>query len=418
MAKQNIIAALDIGSGKITAVAATTDQQTDTVKILAGGEFVCESISCGTVGDIRAAATAIRNALTYLEKETGSPVCSLYLALRGKNIETYTNRGSITISQINNRVTQGDIKLVTENAQNISLKTGYKILSTVPQAYYINNERITNPEDMSASTLEVDIHITTGLKTTFDNLDMAVERAEDWPITGRAYGLICLAECVLTEQDKDSGVLLVDMGRDTTSAGIYTNGSLICSYDLDFGSNLITEDIAKMLHISRKEAENLKIKYGAAFPNNYDGNDGSEEITIPSPYKEETKITRESLIEIIRPRVENIFETVREKIQSSAYYEFVNAAVLTGGGSLLPGVTETARTCFNKQYVSCSGVQKDLVECEEKFLDPKFATAVSLAYFVAKRQIIDTSNKKEQRRSGGLFSNIGKKIKDLELFGD
>jgi len=414
MAKQNIIAALDIGGGKVTAVAATTDQQTNVVKILAGAEFACDGITAGVISDIRATANTISKALAYLEENAG-PICSLYLALRGKHIETYTNRGSLTISRIDTHITQEDIDLVIENAKSISLKTNFEILSAVPQAFYINKEIMKNPEDMSGSSLEVDVHITTGLKTTFDNINKAIERA-NWPLTGSAYGLICLAECVLTEEDKDVGALLIDMGKDTTSAGIYANNSLICSYDLDFGSDLITSDIAKCLHISHKEAENIKIKYGAAFPNNFENGNENEDIVIPSVYnKAENRINRESLIDIIRPRVENIFEVVREKIQASNFYEFANTAVLTGGGSLLPGIKEQARTSLNMKYVTCATVQNDLVECDPQFLNPKYATAVSLAYFVAKRQI---TYSKKSAPNGGKLRGILDGIKKWELFGD
>ena len=416
MAKQNIIAALDIGGGKITAVAATIDQQTNVVKILAGSEFVCDGISCGTISDIRAAASTIHSTLSYLEEHAGGPICSLYLALRGKHIETYTNRGSLTISRIDTNITPEDIALVNENAKSISLKNNFEILSTIPQAYYIDKEIMKNPEDMSGSSLEVDVHITTGLKTTFDNINKAVDRAKDWPLTGRVYGLLCLAEGVLSQEDKDVGALLIDMGKDTTSAGIYANNSLICSYDLDFGSDLITSDISKCLHISHKEAENIKIKYGVATPNSYEND--NEEIVIPSLYnREETRINKDYLTDIIRPRVENIFQVVREKIQSSNFYEFANTAVLTGGGSLLPGIKEQARTSLNMKHVTCATIQNDLVECDEQFLNPKYATAVSLAYFVAKRQIVDNSFTKSSRRNKP-FSSILEKVKGLELFGD
>lgn len=417
MAKQNIIAALDIGGGKITAVAATIDQQTNVVKILAGADFACDGITAGVISDIRATASTISKALTYLEENAG-PICSLYLALRGKHIETYTNKGSLTISRIDTHITQEDINLVLENAKSISLKTNFEILSTIPQAFYIDKEIMKNPEDMSGSSLEVDVHITTGLKTTFDNINKAVDRANNWPLTDRLYGLVCLAECVLTEEDKDTGALLIDLGKDTTSAGIYTNNALICSYDLDFGSDLITSDIAKCLHISHREAENIKIKYGTAYPGNLENGNDNEEIVIPSTYhKSESRITREALTEIIRPRVQNIFEMVREKIQPSNFYEFAHTAVLTGGGSLLPGIKEQARTSLNMQYVTCATVQNELVECDPQFLNPKYATAVSLAYFVAKKQIIDYSSRKNTR-SGGKLRNIVDGIKKWEIFGD
>ena len=418
MAKQNIIAALDIGSGKITAVAATIDNQKNVVKILTGCEFVCEGVSCGVIGDIREAATTVQNVLNYLEENAGGPICALYLALRGKHIETYTNRGTLIISRIDRNITAEDINQVLTNAKSISLKNNFEILSTVPQGFYIDKQLVKSPEDMSGTSLEVDVHITTGLKTTFDNINKVIDRAKNWPLTGRLYGLVCLAETVLTQEDKDNGALLIDMGKDTTSAGIYVNRSLICSYDLDFGSDLITRDIAKCLHISNKEAENIKIKYGVAFSSSYGNNDANEEIVIPSLYnREENKISKEYLTEIIRPRVQNIFDMVREKIQSSGFYDYAHTAVLTGGGSLLPGIKELARTSLNIKHVACATVQRDLVECDEQYLNPTYATAVSLAYFVAKREIIDTFSKGNVR-NGSLFKGLAKKFKEWEIFGD
>ncbi len=417
MAKQNIIAALDIGGGKITAVAATADQQKNTIKILAGCDFACDGLEGGIVSDITSTARTIRQTLQYLEEQAG-PICSLYLALRGQHIETYTNRGSYTISRIDKDITPADIEQVLTNAKSISLKNDFEILSTVPQGFYVDKQLVKSPEGMGATSLEVDVHITTGYKTTFDNINKAIDRAKDWPLTGRLYGLVCLAECVLTQEDKDIGTLLIDMGKDTTSAGIYVNRSLICSYDLKVGSDLITQDISKHLRISYKEAEEIKIKYGAAFPNTDEENSLNEEIVIPSLYnKEEIRINKDYLVDIIRPRVQYIFDEVREKIQPSSFYDYANTAVLTGGGSLLTGIKEQARTSLNMKHVNCATVQRDLVECDEQFLHPKFSTAVSLAYFVAKREIMDTISRNNSS-SKGLLGGLLKKIKDSEIFGD
>lgn len=413
MARQNLIAALDIGGGKITAVAATVDQQKNAVQILAGDEFPCSGLEGGIVSDIREVTAAIVETISYLEEKTQAEINSLYIALRGEHIESFTNKGTFNIARVDKEITTDDIKHAIESAKSIPIKNNTEILSTVPQGFYIDTQPVKNPEGMEANSLDVYVHITTGLSATFNNLNRAFDRAK-CDITGRFYGLVCLADAVLTQEEKEMGALLIDLGKDTTSAGIFIDGALRCSYDIKMGSDLITSDIAKVLRISHKEAEKIKINYGTAFPGDYGG---ETEITINPLYGEkEQKINRDYLLDIIRPRVQDIFDAVKEKMQESGFYDCASTAVLTGGGSLLPGIQEQARTSLNIKEVVCSTIQRDLVECDKEFLNPKYATAVSLAYFVARREILDGSSKNDSR-SKGLFKKVTNFFRNSDLFG-
>lgn len=413
MAKQILIAALDIGGGKITAVAAAVNNQKNFVKIVAGKDFICEGLAGGTVTDISETTATVSEAIAYLEEAAQTQIGALYLALRGEHIESFTNKGSLNIARMDREITPEDIEQLIANAKSIQIKSNTEILSVVPQGFYVDRQLVKNPEGMDATSLEVDVHITTGLSSTFNNLNKAVERAE-CSVTGRFYGLICLADAVLPQEAKNMGALLIDMGKDNTSAGIYADGALLCSYDIELGSDLITSDIAKILRITHKEAEEIKLKYGTAFPDNYE--EETEIVISPIGSKTENRINRDYLLEIIRPRVQDIFEAVKERMQGSGFYELANVAVLTGGGSLLPGVQEQARTTLDIKEVMCASVQKDLVECDKEFLDPKFATAVSLAYFVAKREILDTGSRKNTRK-GNFFANIFRTLKNSDFFG-
>ena len=413
MAKQNLIAALDIGGGKITAVAATIDQQKNVVQILAGDEFPCAGLDGGIVTDIRETTATIIETINYLEEKTQADITSLYIALRGEHIESFTSKGTFNIARVDKEITPDDIAHAIAAAKSIPIKNNTEILSTVPQGFYIDMQPVKNPEGMEANSLDVYVHITTGLTSTFNNLNKAFDRAK-FDITGRFYGLVCLADAVLTQEEKEMGALLVDLGKDNTSAGIYVDGALRCSYDIKLGSDLITSDIAKVLRISHKEAEKIKINYGTAFP---DSNNNETEITINPIYGEkETKINRDYLLDIIRPRVQDIFDAVKEKMQESGFFDCASTAVLTGGGSLLPGIQEQARSSLNIKEVVCSSIQRDLVECDKEFLSPKYATAVSLAYFVAKRDMMDGSSKSDSR-SKGLFKPIKDFFKNSDLFG-
>jgi len=414
MAKQNFIAALDIGSGKITAVLATVNPQTDMVQIKTGAIFDCEGLDGGIVSDIRATANTIKRALTHLEESAGAKIGGLYLALRGEHIETFTNRGTYTSPSLDHTITTEDIEQAIASAKNMPLKANTEILSIVPQGFYLNKGKVANPEGMDGETLDIDLHITTGSTSAFTNLNRAFEYAE-YNVTSRYYGLVCLAEAVLPQETKDIGALLIDLGKDNTSAGVYAEGALRCSYDIKMGSDLITSDISKMLTISLKDAENIKVKYGTTFPQNYDN---EEEIIISPLYsKEETKISRDYLLDIIRPRVQDIFEAVKEKIENSGLYNFANIAVLTGGGSLLPGIREQARTTLDIKNVICSTVLKDLVECDDMFLDPKYSTAVALAYFVIKKDTLDIDFNRSSVPSKNIIKKFIHALKKSEIFG-
>ncbi|MBQ2313214.1 MAG: cell division protein FtsA [Elusimicrobiaceae bacterium] len=417
MAKQNLIAALDIGGGKITAVAATIDQQKNVVKILAGDEFRCEGLEGGIVTDIRETTATIIETINYLEEATQADINALYIALRGEHIESFTSKGSFNIARVDKEITQEDIKHAIESAKSIPIKNNSEILSTVPQGFYIDRQPVKNPEGMEATSIDVDVHITTGLTATFNNLNRAFDRAK-CDITGRFYGLLCLADTVLTPEEKEMGTLIIDLGRDNTSAGIFVDGALRCSYDIKLGSDLITSDIAKVLRISHKEAEKIKINYGTTSLDNENG--GETEITISTLNGEETKINRDYLLDIIRPRVQEIFDTVKEKIQESGFYDCASTAVLTGGGSLLPGIQEQARSSLNIKEVVCSTVQRDFVECDKQFLNPKYATAVALSYFVARREMMDTITKGGSRSKGflgGIIEAIKNFFKNSDFFG-
>ena len=414
MAKQNFIAALDIGSGKITAVLATVNPQTDMVQIKTGTTFDCEGLNGGIVTNIRATANTIKKVLTHLEETSNVTISALYLALRGEHIETFTNRGTFTSTSMDHTITTEDIEQAISNAKNMPLKPNTEILSIVPQGFYLNKNKVDNPEGMDGETLDIDLHITTGSTSTFTNLNRSFEQA-GYDVSSRFYGLVCLAEAVLPQETKDIGALLIDLGKDNTSAGIYAEGALRCSYDIKMGSDLITSDISKMLTISLKDAENIKIKYGTTFPQNYDQ---EEEIKISSLYsKEETKISRDYLLDIIRPRVQDIFEAVKERIQNSGLYNFANIAVLAGGGSLLPGITEQARATLDIKNVICSTISKDLVECEDEFLDPKYSTAVALAYFVIKKDTLDIDYNRSSTRNGNFIKNVWEKLRKSDIFG-
>ncbi len=170
MSKTNLIAALDIGSRKITAIAAAYDPETNSLKVITGKSVPCKGLKKGMVSDIREASSSIAEVINYIEEKAEQDINALYVALRGEHLETLTNSGSLNMGRMR-EITAADIEQAINNARSVPLKANYEIVSVVPQGFSIDRQDgVDNPEGMEGSLLEVDVHITTGLSSCVNNL--------------------------------------------------------------------------------------------------------------------------------------------------------------------------------------------------------------------------------------------------------
>ena len=177
MAKTNIIAGLDIGSGKMTCIAAAHDFETNTLKVLAGRSVPCKGLKGGMVSDIRETSAAVTHILGSIERECNQDIGSLFVGVRGAHLESFSNHGTYNISRLDKEITQSDMALAIENAKAMPIKNDNEIVNVITQGYAIDKQKgITNPEGMEGSLLEVDVHITTGSSTHLNNLAKAIQR--------------------------------------------------------------------------------------------------------------------------------------------------------------------------------------------------------------------------------------------------
>lgn len=420
MTKSNLIAGLDIGSGKITAVSAFMDQETGRLKVVSGVSVACGGLKNGIVTDIRQVSTAVVNVLNTLESKAQQDLNGLYIALRGEHLKSEVGHGTYNISRADKEITAEDIERVISNASSISLKSDHEIISVIPQGFTIDRQRgISNPEGMDGSSLEVDVYITTGLTSALNNLRKSINKV-GYRIDGAFYGLMCLCENVLLKEEKELGAVLIDLGGETTSIGICVDGVLQYSKEFDFGCDLITGDIANALHTPKKSAAKIKEQYGLCFPK-YNEEENEEEIKAPSlDGRTLNSFKRNTLLDFIQPRMQDIFEMVRESIIESDLADFISVAILTGGGSSLSGIESLASQVLGVKEIRASGVSRDLVDAEEEFFDPKYTTAISLLLYVSNREVL------EQKKEGEITSkspiikwckNSFKKILNSEIFG-
>ncbi len=414
MAKTNLIAGLDIGSGKITAVAAAYDGESNTLRVVTGKSLPCKGLKGGMVSDIRETSVSVAEAITFLEESSKGDLTSLYVAVRGEHLESFTNHGTYNISRLDKEITPADIEQAILNARSIPIKNDNEIISVVPQGFAIDRQRgIINPEGMEGSLLEVDVHITTGLSSALSNLNKAITRP-GFRVDGTFYGLMCLADSVLSQEEKDIGAVLIDLGGETISIGIYVEGALRYSKDLPYGCDLITRDIAYALHTPKANAKEIKEKYGITFPSFLDD---EGEIPVPSlDGKSVHNVKKSFLLDIIQPRVQDLFEQVKICVDKSGFADLAVVGILTGGGSLMPGITEQCCQSLGLKEVRRGNVQRDIMNADEEFFDPSFSTALSLVAYASRRDILGAGEKSETASKSPILK-LFNKLKNSEIFG-
>ena len=415
MAKTNIIAGLDVGSGKLTAVAAAHDFETNTLQILAGRSVPCKGVRGGVVSDIREASAAVTQLLGGIERELNKDIGSLFVGVRGAHLESFCNHGTYNISRMDKEITQADMELAVENAKAMPIKNDNEIVNVITQGFSIDKLRgINNPEGMEGSLLEVDVHITTGSSTHLNNLAKAIQRP-GYKIDGTFYGLVPLGDCVLSQEEKDIGAMIIDLGGETMSVGIYIDGMLKFSRDIPYGCDLITSDLSRLLHTSRYNAKEIKEKYGVAFPTFLDE---EGEIPVPSLDGRSThNIKKSYVLDIIQPRVEELFEQIQHCVATSGYKNFPVVGVLTGGGSQMPGMTEQAVNILGLKEVRRGVVQRDLITSDDQFFDPVYSTAMALAVYASDNSGYEDYSRDSYDKGGSLFGKLGRMLKGMDLFG-
>lgn len=415
MAKTNLIAGLDVGSGKITCVAAAHDFETNTLKVLAGRSVPCRGLKGGMVADIRETSAAVTHVLGGIERECNQEVGSLYVGVRGAHLESFSNHGTYNISRMDKEITQADMALAIENAKAMPIKNDNEIVDVITQGYSIDKQKgITNPEGMEGSLLEVDVHITTGSSTHLNNLAKAIQRP-GYKIDRIFYGLVPLADTVLTQEEKEIGAMILDLGGETMSVGIYIDGILKFSRDIPYGCDLITSDLSRLLHTSRQNAKEIKEKYGVSFPTFLDE---EGEIPVPSLDGRSThNIKKSYVLDIIQPRMEELIEQVGRVVDTSGYKNFPVVGVVTGGGSLMPGVTDHCVNILGLKEVRRGVVQRDLITSDDVFFDSQYSTAMALAIYASENAAYEDYSGPSYEKGSSMFGKLGKWLKGVDIFG-
>ncbi|MEO0779977.1 MAG: cell division protein FtsA [Bacteroidota bacterium] len=328
-----VVVALDIGTTKVCAIAGRRSEH-GKIEILGIGKVESLGVSRGVVSNIDKTVQAIRQAVQAAERQCGEDLKVVYVGIAGQHIKSLQHRGILTRDNDFTEISHADIDKLINDMHKLVLPPGDKILHVIPQEYTIDNEQgITDPIGMSGVRLEANFHIITGQITASNNIHRCVERV-GLQMADMTLEPIASAAAILSEEEKEAGIVLVDMGGGTTDITIFHEGIIRHTAVIPFGGNVITRDIKDGCTVMHQQAEKLKVRFGSALAEEvYD----NRIITIPGLKGRDPKeISEKNLARIIQARVEEILDYVMWEIRRSGFErQLIGGIVLTGGGALL-----------------------------------------------------------------------------------
>ncbi|MEO6884382.1 MAG: cell division protein FtsA [Bacteroidia bacterium] len=390
MESHEIIVGLDIGTTKIVAIVGRKNEF-GKIEILGLGKSDSVGVSRGVVLNIEQTVQSIKTAVQEAEAKAGVDIKVVNVGIAGQHIKSLQHRGYITRNNLEEEINQADVDRLIEDMYKLAVLPGEEIIHVLPQEYIIDNEQgIKNPIGMSGIRLEANFHIITGQIAAAKNIYRCVEKA-GLQVADLTLEPLASADAVLSAEEKEAGVVLVDVGGGTTDVAIFQDGIIRHTAVIPFGGNVITEDIKEGCTIIKSQAELLKIKFGSALASE---NQENEIVSIPGlrgrPHKE---ISVKNLSSIIQARMEEIIENVYYEIKNSGYEKkLIAGIVITGGGAQLKHITQLVE--FTTGMDTRVGYPNEhLAKGTEDVTSPMFATAVGLVM-----KGLETIEKKEKSK--------------------
>ena len=370
-----LVVGLDIGTTKIAAIVGRRNEF-GKVEILGVGRAESLGVNRGVVVNIEQTVASIKAAVSIAADKANVDIGEVIVGIAGQHIKSMQHRGMITRQSLDDEVNQKDIDNLIDNMHRLVMSPGEEIIHVIPQEYIIDSESgIKNPIGHAGIRLEGNFHIITGQVSAVKNIFKCVDRAGLQTVDLHLEPLAS-ADAVLSDEEKEAGVVLVDIGGGTTDVAIFYDGIIRHTAVIPFGGNIITDDIKEGCGIIRTQAEQLKVKFGSALAQE---NQENEIISIPGlrgrPHKE---ISVRFLAQIIQARMEEILEFVLFEIKSSGYERKLSAGiVVTGGGSLLKHLPQLVMLTTGMDC-RIGTPNEHLAGNDDEMKNPLFATGVGL----------------------------------------
>lgn len=330
---EKIIAAIDIGTTKIVSIIGRKNEHRK-LEILSLSKAPSKGVKRGVVQNIEETVNAIRSTIEEVQSKSGIIFSEVFVGIAGQHIKSIRNRGYINRNSDEGEITKDDIRQLIADMRNIPIEVGEEIIHVLPQSFIVDHETgVKNPVGMSGRRLEGNFHIVIGKVASARNIEKCVNRV-GLQINELILEPLASSEAVLTDDEKEAGVVLVDIGGGTTDVAVYYDNVIRHTAVIPFGGNVVTHDIKEGCSILNRQAESLKVQYGSALG---DIAPADKVVTIPGISGREPKeISFKNLAYIIQSRMEEIIDAVSFEIQNSGFSENMAAGiVLTGGGALL-----------------------------------------------------------------------------------
>ena len=378
---ERIVVGLDIGTTKVCAVVASINDQ-NRIHILGVGKAPSEGLNRGVVVNIDKTVQAIKSAVEQAQLASGIEVNSVNVGIAGDHIRSIRSKGVITINNKDKEITVQDVERLLEDCQRIMLPPDQQILHVIPQEFVVDGQDgISDPVGMSGMRMEAEVHIITGLVSAAKNLYRCVERA-GFQVADIILEPLASSYAVLDDEEKEAGVVLVDIGGGTTDLAVFQDNTIRHTAVIAIAGKKVTDDIRMGLSVLDDQAEKLKHQHGECF---VDLIEEDESITIPGiagrPPKE---ITKSILAKIIQARMEEIMEIIAIEIKRSGYADSLSAGiVLSGGGALIKNICPLANEVLglDAKIGKPLGLAGGLTE---EVNSPMYATSVGLVLHALK----------------------------------
>jgi cell division protein FtsA len=391
----NIIVGLDIGTTKICAVVG--EVAGDKINVVGIGTHPSIGLRKGVVVNIESTVESIQKAIEEAELMAGCEISSVYAGIAGGHITGFNSRGIVAIK--GPEVTQQDVDRVIDAARAVAIPMDREVIHVIPQEFMIDEQGgIQNPVGMSGVRLEAKIHIVTGAVTSAHNIVKCANRS-GLDVCDIVLEPLASGEAVLTDEEKDLGTALMDLGGGTTDLAIFSGKNIKHTFVLALGGNNLTNDISIGLRASMADAEKIKKKYGSCISQNISGD---ETIEVPGMGgRKPRKLQRQILGEILEPRMEEIFTLIKREVYRAGMENIITSGiVLTGGSSLLEGVTDVAEAVFD--LPTRLGTPRGISGLTDVVNNPMYATGVGLVLYGARNQ----PKKKFRIRDTNIFNRV------------
>ncbi|MGB9883088.1 MAG: cell division protein FtsA [Microgenomates group bacterium] len=403
---ENLICGIDIGSSKIATVVGIKQDGSDEIKIIGFNSTPARGIRKGLIVDIKEVTDCVEESVEKAERMAGHKINQAYVSVGGPHISSLNSHGIVAISNSSGEISQSDVERVIEAARAISLSSTRQIIEVVARDFMVDGQPgIKNPVGMTGVRLEVETHIITASSINLKNIervldDLGIENL------GFVFSGLASAEAVLTNTEKELGVVLVDIGGGKIDLAIYVEGALSYSSSIAVGARHITNDIAVGLRVSLDSAEKIKLFLSKNLTSKKKPTQlNFNELNLPEQL---TEVSLKTLVDgIIAPRLEEIYKLIFEEIEKSGFAQMVpSGLVITGGGALTVGMLETGKRVVGLPIRI--GIPDKLTGLIDETTDPQYASTIGLLLY-------GSQNLSNYQNPG--MKNFGKILKEFDLGG-